>query len=477
MASTPPLSSSSSAPLSTAMDSAALRLCPKCHRRMSSLKHDSHTLCSQCRDVVCALDTRCSECKDWPIEIIQEYVKHRKPLAGKKGKKPAVTVPSSQPALSSNPVLDSPPPNPAASEDSKLRDAVKAVLQSLDRSGSLGTNPSFSAAPSMVTDVAPSVEGAAGGGEGMKPHNVSSLYQSSGVGAIDNSAVSTTLIVLHDIYNVYPPSVRQSRSLGTDFAAPVFAPLGPPPPPLASSGDDQLRVSGVGHLASSSSYFSPNSLLFPLPSPSLSGLVSSSDPSPSLSGLVSSSDPSPSPFSSTSSSSSSLSSFPPLPLLSFAPSSLSYASFPSSPSVTFALPPSVSSVFPSSSSSASLSFPSLSSSSASLSFPSLPSSSSSFPFPGPATPSSASSSSSFRSSSSWFTSHLCSSFSRSSSFGSSLFLFFFFLFSCPSSSSCPFLFFFGVVDLLCSGRPPVAVVGSLSFLSVASPLVCGFWGF
>ena len=172
MASTPPLLSSSSTPISTAMDSAALRSCPKCHRRMSSLKHDSHTICSHCRDVVCALDTLCSECKDWPVDIMQEYVKHRKSLAGKRSKKPAVAAASvSQPAVDSSPVLGSPPSFPSIIEDSKLRDVVLAVLQSLNRLGSLETNQPFSTAPSMVPDVAPSF----GGGEGKKPHNVGSL--------------------------------------------------------------------------------------------------------------------------------------------------------------------------------------------------------------------------------------------------------------------------------------------------------------
>ena len=94
MASTPPLSSSSTPPVSTAMDSAALRSCLKCHRRMNSLKYDSHTVCSQCRDVTCSLETRCTECKDWSVEIMTEYLKHRKSLATKRGKKPAVAAAS-----------------------------------------------------------------------------------------------------------------------------------------------------------------------------------------------------------------------------------------------------------------------------------------------------------------------------------------------------------------------------------------------
>ena len=77
MASTPPLSSSSTPPVLTAMDSAALHPCPKCHRRVSSLKYDSHSVCTHCRDTVCCVDTRCSECKDWTLDIMQEYLSIR----------------------------------------------------------------------------------------------------------------------------------------------------------------------------------------------------------------------------------------------------------------------------------------------------------------------------------------------------------------------------------------------------------------
>ena len=126
MASTPPLSSSSTPPVLMAIDSAALRSCRKCHRRMSSLKYDSHTVCSECRDVMCSLESRCDECKDWSVEIMTEYLKHRKSLATKRGKKPAVAAASisSQPAVASSPLLGSPPTFPSVSDDSKIRDAV-----------------------------------------------------------------------------------------------------------------------------------------------------------------------------------------------------------------------------------------------------------------------------------------------------------------------------------------------------------------
>ena len=135
MASTPPSTTSSALSTPAAVDSAALRSCPKCRRRMSSLKHDSHTICSQCRDVNCSVDTCCSECKSWSVEAMQEHLKYQRSLAGKCSKKPAVTAASvSQPAVASSPVVTS-IPSVSVSEDSRLKDAVLAVLQSL--SGSL----------------------------------------------------------------------------------------------------------------------------------------------------------------------------------------------------------------------------------------------------------------------------------------------------------------------------------------------------
>ena len=131
---------------------------------------------------------------------MQEYLKHEKSLATKRGKKPAVAAASvSHSTVESSPLLGSPPSFPSISEDSKIRDAVMAVLQSLSRSGSLDTNQSSSTAPSTVPDYAPSVRGDTGDDGGMKPHNVGSLSRTSGVGALDNPAVATPPVVHHDI--------------------------------------------------------------------------------------------------------------------------------------------------------------------------------------------------------------------------------------------------------------------------------------
>ena len=127
MASTPPSATSSALSMPATVDSAALRSCPKCRRRISSLKHDSHTICSQCRDVNCSVDTRCDECKSWSVEAMQEHLKYQLSLAGKRGsKKPAVTAASvSQPAVASSPVVSSSPSVSASvSKDARLKDAA-----------------------------------------------------------------------------------------------------------------------------------------------------------------------------------------------------------------------------------------------------------------------------------------------------------------------------------------------------------------
>ena len=98
---------SSSAPTTTAlsaaspvpMDSSASRSCTKCHRRMSSLKYDQHTICAQCRDVVCNMTTRCAECSTWFNKTMTDYLKHEKSLATKSKKKPVTSASSASSSL------------------------------------------------------------------------------------------------------------------------------------------------------------------------------------------------------------------------------------------------------------------------------------------------------------------------------------------------------------------------------------------
>ena len=79
-----PVSSTSTTP--TATDVSAHRSCVRCARRMSRVKCDKHTLCLNCSDVQCSLETRCDQCRDWSSEAMLYYLKHRKSLVSK-GKK------------------------------------------------------------------------------------------------------------------------------------------------------------------------------------------------------------------------------------------------------------------------------------------------------------------------------------------------------------------------------------------------------
>ena len=70
---------------------------------------------------------------------------------------------SSQPAVASSPLLGSPPCLPSISNDSRIRDAVLSVLQSLSQPGSVGINPISISAPSTVPSYTPQEQGVAGG--------------------------------------------------------------------------------------------------------------------------------------------------------------------------------------------------------------------------------------------------------------------------------------------------------------------------
>ena len=85
-ASTPPS-------LTPAVDVTVCRSCRRCNRRMSSLTYDKHTICVSCRDVVCSVEVRCNECREWSTDAMAEYVRHKRLLVSK-GKKPKVTTPS-----------------------------------------------------------------------------------------------------------------------------------------------------------------------------------------------------------------------------------------------------------------------------------------------------------------------------------------------------------------------------------------------
>ena len=168
-----PSSTSASTSLSTvsslAVDVAAHHSCKRCSRKMISYKYDKHALCLHCRDVLCSVDVRCSECSNWFTELMQDYLKHQKSLVSKGKKKTVVTTPSSSSPLvtpSASPSINavaSRPSLPSVSDDGKIKEYVHSFLASfLSQQGSLGINP-FLSAPTEVPNQSPPMRGSPGG--------------------------------------------------------------------------------------------------------------------------------------------------------------------------------------------------------------------------------------------------------------------------------------------------------------------------
>ena len=67
----------------SSMDLDSRRNCVTCKTRMSSLLHDSHTVCCACCGYDCSLGKRCSECEAWSENVMIKYVKYRKSLDSK----------------------------------------------------------------------------------------------------------------------------------------------------------------------------------------------------------------------------------------------------------------------------------------------------------------------------------------------------------------------------------------------------------
>ena len=67
----------------TAMDLGSRRNCSTCKTRMSSLMHDSHLMCTNCRGRDCNMVIRCVECEGWSEEAMLKYIKYRKSLDSK----------------------------------------------------------------------------------------------------------------------------------------------------------------------------------------------------------------------------------------------------------------------------------------------------------------------------------------------------------------------------------------------------------
>ena len=235
----------------------AHRSCTRCTRRMSSIIYDKHSLCLNCRDVQCSLDVRCDECKSWSLEVMLDYLKHRKSLV-LKGKKKSTTP--STPSSSSSPSL---PPAvtttasvgsllPLMSSDEKLRDYVHSFLANfLSQSGSIGSNQSLSA-PLVVPHLAPLLRGGGcWGPRGQYPIQRAACHQR----LKRKHSPPPLIMTVHDDY------VRSGADRFLSSLVPCLGHLS-----SVNDGNDQLRVCGesVDVNRSVASALSPSALLFPL---------------------------------------------------------------------------------------------------------------------------------------------------------------------------------------------------------------------
>ena len=121
----PPSPSPPSTSASAAADVSAHRTCPRCTKRMSSLKYDKHSLCVACRDVQCSVEIRCSECQSLPTDFMLGYLKHQKSLVSK-GKKSS-SSPSVPVAVVTTSAVVSPPSLPVSTDD-QLRSYVHSFF-------------------------------------------------------------------------------------------------------------------------------------------------------------------------------------------------------------------------------------------------------------------------------------------------------------------------------------------------------------
>ena len=188
MASTPPSTTAASTP--PPVDTAAPRSCPCCHRRMSSLKHDAHTLCTHCRDVNCSLTKRCEECREWSSDTMSTSLSHQRSLASKR-KKPQSATPVSQPVVTTSSSVGPSVSTSAFADDDRLKEAVMSALQLLSEKGRVGINPLPSTAPFPVPD-SDSHWVSSGGDGSHQPHTVGGTTRTSAVGAYEVSSESST---------------------------------------------------------------------------------------------------------------------------------------------------------------------------------------------------------------------------------------------------------------------------------------------
>ena len=143
------------------------RSCTSCRRRMSTL--DNHTICTACRETNCDRENRCSECRNWSDEQIDEYVKNRKSLDSKAKKKTESKGKSSSKSSAdpSHKDIDTGLKDIEVRLHDNLQSNIKTMFadltkQLLDTMKSSQVNPSSLSAPSLVPEEGSKVESAGG---------------------------------------------------------------------------------------------------------------------------------------------------------------------------------------------------------------------------------------------------------------------------------------------------------------------------
>ena len=149
------MASKSSSSSSSSSDTSR-RSCSTCKKRMSNLKYDKHTICSACRDIRCDIENRCSECKDWTVSQMEDFIRHRKSLESKGPKKVDTNT-----SAGSDTNVDS-----MKLFEEKITSKVGEMVSSMigKFSQDVITNVSL-AAPSVIPECCPSL-GSAGGDSG-----------------------------------------------------------------------------------------------------------------------------------------------------------------------------------------------------------------------------------------------------------------------------------------------------------------------
>ena len=146
----PPATTTTTTPSSAQHDSSH-RTCANCKTRISTARHDAHTVCIKCRGFRCDHKNRCNECEPWTKDQMDAYLKHRKSLdvkAKSKAKTPVTSVAETTPVVTST---ESHVEQIVGSQD-RLASTLESFFNKFLDQGSFRTNPSSFAAPLSVPD-------------------------------------------------------------------------------------------------------------------------------------------------------------------------------------------------------------------------------------------------------------------------------------------------------------------------------------